>query len=159
MIHIGCIGTLICVNWNGSSGSEAIKERNWGILPQLYSVFPVWSAILAYSNVNPQCNCHFISCLEKSCFFLGIIKDPSANKNNGWCKHRKSSWKKGPASSYQVHGVDLNIDERIGNKSSVCFDNDSLTVICDNSANVQSSTIKVASFEILKLMHRYKLLP
>ena len=92
-------------------------------------------------------------------FFLGIIKDPSATKKNGWCKHRKSSWKKGPASSYQVHGVDLNIDERIGNKSSVCFDNDSLTVICDNSANVQSSTIKVASFEILKLMHRYKLLP
>ena len=69
-------------------------------------------------------------------FHLGIIKDPSATKKNGWCKCRKSRWKKGAARPYQVHAVALNIDKRIGNTSSVRFDADSLTVICNNSANV-----------------------
>ena len=39
-------------------------------------------------------------------------------------------------STYQVHVVALNIDKIIGNTSSVRFYADSLTVICDNSANV-----------------------
>ena len=69
-------------------------------------------------------------------FRFGFIKDLSTTKKNGWCKRRKSRWKKGAASPYQVHAVALNIDDRVSNTSSVRFDADSLTVICDNSANV-----------------------
>ena len=83
-------------------------------------------------------------------FRFGFIKDLSTTKKNGWCKRRKSRWKKGAASPYQVHAVALNIDDRVSNTSSVRFDADSLTVICNNSDNAPSVTINVALLEILK---------
>ena len=47
--------------------------------------------------------------------------------------------------------VALNFDERISNMSSVCFDTDSLTVICDNSANVHICNNKSSFVEDVEM--------
>jgi hypothetical protein len=75
-------------------------------------------------------------------FRLGIIKDQAPTKKNGWCKRRKSKWKKESSSTLQVHAVALNIDDKVSSSSSVRFDADSVTVICDNSANVHVCNTK-----------------
>ena len=75
-------------------------------------------------------------------FCLGIIKDQAITKENSWYKRWKPTWKKGTASTYQVHAVALNFDKKVSNSSSVSFDADSVTVVCDNSANVHVCNTK-----------------
>jgi hypothetical protein len=67
---------------------------------------------------------------------LGIRKDQVTAKKNSWRKGRKSKWKKGTVSTYQVHAVALNTDNKVSNSSSVCFDADFVMSICNNSTNV-----------------------
>ena len=85
-------------------------------------------------------------------FRLGIIKCQPTEKKNGWCKRRRSKWKRGStrkkgwrkrrsskwksSSKYHAHAIVLNIDDKVGGSASVRFDADSVTVVCDNSANV-----------------------
>ena len=85
-------------------------------------------------------------------FRLGIIKIQPTTKKNGWCKRRKSKWKRGStrkkgwgkrrnskwksSPTYHAHAIALNIDDKINGAESVRFDADSVTVVCDNSANV-----------------------
>ena len=85
-------------------------------------------------------------------FRLGIIMYQSTTKKNGWWKRRKSKWKRGStkkkgwrkrrsskwksSSTYHAHAIALNIDDKVGSSASVRFDADSVTVVCDNSANV-----------------------
>ena len=70
---------------------------------------------------------HFVLDLSKIFQLLRKMVGANAGSQDG---------KRGAASPYQVHAVALNIDDRVSNTSSVRFDADSLTVICDNSANV-----------------------
>jgi hypothetical protein len=51
-----------------------------------------------------------------------IIKYQVNTKKHCWRKRRTPRQKKGSASEYQVHTVALNIDDKVGNSSSVCFD-------------------------------------
>ena len=85
-------------------------------------------------------------------FRLGIIKIQPTTKKNGWCKRRKSKWKRGSTKKkgwgkrrnskwksspkYHAHAIALNIDDKVNGSASVRFDADSVTVVCDNSANV-----------------------
>ena len=92
-------------------------------------------------------------------FRLGIIKDQATTKKNGWRKRRKLRWKKDPAKRWKkypakqhhVHATVLNIDERANQLSSHRFDSDSVTVICDNSANVHVCNTKSCCVGEIKL--------
>ena len=67
-------------------------------------------------------------------FRLGVIKCQPTTRKSGWCKRRSSKWKS--SSKHHAHAIALNIDDKIGSSASVRFDADSVTVVCDNSANV-----------------------
>ena len=50
----------------------------------------------------------------------------------------------------------LNIDQRTNERSSVCFDSDSSSVVCDNSANVHTCNRQEDFEDILTSVHSHK---